>query len=262
MPIIVRLSVSIFIGSAVSPRKRAPLIQLLLLEHSNELELLISRVNDSRPIKGYSLLLRSRPLSAPPPPPATPFLALRRGRGQGDASKSLGHGSAGSRECGGSEKTTDRVEERVRSDGKTRAARERRGVNHDFGGILARDGMRFPPSSFFPSFLAMLVFPLSCLLLSLFLSPFRVPRLVYPLYPLAFTINPNPLVHSALRVFSLQFSIYCTTPSPTFALNSLVEHSPYPLRKSFLARELFILSARKLVQKFTDIARVCVNSSW
>lgn len=70
----------------------------------------------------------------------------------GDALESLGHGLRVRRSAEDWEKTSDRVEERVRSDGKARAARKRRGVNHDFGGILARNGMRFPPSSFFPSF--------------------------------------------------------------------------------------------------------------
>lgn len=109
-------------------------------------------------------------------------------RGQRMLWKSLGHGLRVRRSAEDREKTTDRVEERVRSDGKARAARKRRGVNHDFGGILARNGMRFPPSSFFPSFVhsfaAMLAFPFSCLSLSLppasFLS--RVPRLVRPPY--------------------------------------------------------------------------------
>lgn len=74
-------------------------------------------------------------------------LVLRRGRDRGrrmpwKVSDTV-CGFAGVRRIG----KDDRVEEWVRSDGEARAARERRGVNHDFGGILARNGMRFPPSS-------------------------------------------------------------------------------------------------------------------
>jgi len=73
----------------------------------------------------------------------------REGGGRkGDASESLGHGL---RVCCRSVEDWERrpIEKWVRSNDKARAAREKRGVNHDFGGILARDGMRFYPRRYF-----------------------------------------------------------------------------------------------------------------
>lgn len=90
-------------------------------------------------VKGYSLLLRSR---LPSLSPLVLFSLFDVG-GKENASENLGHGLRVYRSVEDRERRP--MEERVRSDDKARAARERRGVNHDFGGILARDGMRFYP---------------------------------------------------------------------------------------------------------------------
>lgn len=123
----------------------------------------------------------------PPLPPALApvlFSLFRRGwRKGGRFEKSLGHSLRVRRSAEDRERTTDRRRNGMRSDGKARAARKRRGVNHDFGGILARDGMCFPSSSSFPS--VTFIRSLQC---QFFLFPvfsrlsFHVPNLVHPLY--------------------------------------------------------------------------------
>lgn len=87
-------------------------------------------------VKGYSLLLRSRPI-LPSPPRRVPSRSPRHDREEAFGMSRTR--SAGLR--GGSAYRKRR--ERGQTVKLARLAR--RGVNHDFGGILARDGMRFPP---------------------------------------------------------------------------------------------------------------------
>lgn len=103
------------------------------------------------------------------------------------------------------------MEKRVRSDGKARPARERdEGLITTLEEYLRATVCVFHPrpsflrssvrcNASFSSFPAFLFHPAS-------LS--RSSSLVQSFYPLTLTTNPNPLVHSALRVFTLQFSIY------------------------------------------------------
>lgn len=111
-----------------------------------------------------------------------------------------------------------------------------------------------PRPSFVRSFVAVSVFPFSCLLL----SP-ASPCALLVLSTL-WTATTSPSVHFALRVSPPCNFQYIVRAIANFCVELFRELSHYPLRRSFLPRELFILLARKLVQKFTDIVRVCVNS--
>lgn len=128
--------------------------------HSNELELLISRVNDSRPVKGYSLLLRSRPLSAPAP---SFFLSSWK---RGTLRKVSRTQSAGSQERGGRPTSG---ENGGRTAKLVRLARDE-GLITTLEEYLRATVCVFHPRPSFLSFVTMPVFPFSCLPLSPFLS--------------------------------------------------------------------------------------------
>lgn len=97
-------------------------------------------------VKGYSLLLRNRPILPPPSPsrhpPAHPGGFLFDATGK-KLSECPGHSLRVCGGAGGRIGKDDRRRERRQTVKLARLAR--RGVNHDFRGILARDGMRFPP---------------------------------------------------------------------------------------------------------------------